>query len=359
MTERQNHVRNLWQFAAASKIVIGGLSVLLLGGVLGWSALLGHAHQVSAMTADCNDNAVIRCGFSDSSASSAVTAFTAAYKANKSGDLDNIYANYGFTSGDLSKLQANAKLGYVTKSGDVVLNGKVIATGSTSIGRQDISGSSTKTINGKKYFERPTSVSFTTDKIPALIMMNGSKIDFIVLASCGNPVKATPKPTTTPKPTPKPSPTPVASAMCSALHATLRTGTRDTYNYTVTNTLTGGAKALSYSFDFGDGTSPQVTLQGSTSHTYANAGNWKTRVTVQFSIASQNQVCEAETPVQAPPQATQASVTTPTTPAPAQQLPATGLENVAGGMFGTSALAGAGYYWRVSRKGLIARLLRR
>jgi LPXTG-motif cell wall-anchored protein len=39
-----------------------------------------------------------------------------------------------------------------------------------------------------------------------------------------------------------------------------------------------------------------------------------------------------------------------------KELPATGAETALGGLFGTSALAGAGYYYRNSRKNLISKM---
>ena len=86
-------------------------------------------------------------------------------------------------------------LGYVTKTGDVVVDGKVVATDAYSLGRLYRSGSTQKMIDGVKYYEGPTSVRFAATKLDAFVYRdaNGKFIGAILLI-CGNAIRATPVP---------------------------------------------------------------------------------------------------------------------------------------------------------------------
>jgi len=115
-------------------------------------------------------------------------------------------------------MPSTAVAGSVTKSGDVLVNGNIVATNALTAGRQSIPGSTTKTYNGTTFYERPPSVSFLVDSLSAFVVMTGNHFDFAILSSCGNPVVGV---ATTPLPTPTPTPTPVPTSP----------------NYTITKTV--------------------------------------------------------------------------------------------------------------------------
>ena len=106
-------------------------------------------------------------------------------------------------------MSKTAEVGSVTKSGEVILDGKVVATKAVTAGRLNISGSTKHTNNGTVYYTRPPSVSFLNNSLSAYVVMDNGKFKYAVLISCGNPVVGTPKVVTpTPTPTKKPTPTP-------------------------------------------------------------------------------------------------------------------------------------------------------
>lgn len=112
----------------------------------------------------------------------------------------------GFTVNQINS--ADTVMGQVGKDGRVTVNGKVVATGAESVGRQNLPGS-TKTGG---MWQRPTSVSFQSDSLPAFVYMPGGQFKWAIITSCGNmvfahpvavvpAVKPTPQVTTTPAPT--------------------------------------------------------------------------------------------------------------------------------------------------------------
>lgn len=248
----------------SGKVLLGGLFVLAIGGFLGYTTLISHADPANASSArDCDSNAIVKCGVS--SANDVIS------KVKGSNELQHIYSGYGLQSSDYSRFQKTAKLGYVTKSGNVVVGGKTVGTGSDTIGRQYISGSSKKTINGKTYYSRKTSVSFVSNSIPAYVMMNGDQVEFVVLTACGNPVHTHPK-----------GSKPIAK--CDLLQVAQTAGTLDTFEFTTKATASNGAKITKVTYTFGDNTA-SVTKNTPTekvTHKYAKPGNYTAKVTVYF-----------------------------------------------------------------------------
>ena len=266
--------------SAVAAVVIASASI--------WGAMVIPTKIAEAkMARDCDNNAIMECG--------AVNAaeFVKKLKANKTGDLDNIYAAYGFNSADYARFEKTAKMGSVTKDGKVILDGKVVADSAESIGRQNMSGSHTKTINGKKYYERSTKVSFASSSIPAMIMMNGDQVEFVALTSCGNPVKNHPKG--------KP---PVYQ--CEMLNKEAVPGKDDTFAFSSKVVAQNGAKLSKVVYDFGDGqqvtkTNPAEKIQ----HTY-KPGKYTAKVTAYFTVNGETKThtrteCTKPVEVKAPP----------------------------------------------------------
>jgi hypothetical protein len=174
--------------------------LILIGLILFGSGVLvsGISSAMSVTTSqDCDDNAMIRCGASSSSEMSD--------KIQASG-MEPVFARFGISGTDVANLDSNAVPGVVTRSGDVILTGQsdcqqfkqrsdgscIVATGAMTAGRQNIAGSTMQSSGGITFFERPPSVSFASSQLPAFVVMNNSRFDFAIIASCGNPVKATP-----------------------------------------------------------------------------------------------------------------------------------------------------------------------
>jgi hypothetical protein len=152
---------------------------------------------------DCDANAVIRCG--------AMTPAELAQKTHNNDSIADIYSYFGISSADVANMDQTAVAGTVTNTGLVRVDGKTVATDAVTAGRQNISGSTQVTRGGTTFFVRPTNVSFVSASLSAFVVMQDGKFSFAILASCGNPVKATPlKPVAKPAAAPTVKPTPTA-----------------------------------------------------------------------------------------------------------------------------------------------------
>lgn len=105
---------------------------------------------------------------------------------NSAASLKSIYGGFGITPENMK----NTVAGTVTKSGNVVVNGKVVASNVWTSGRQPI-GNSTA-MNG--VYLRPPAVSFLSESLPAFVNMEGGAFKYAVVKSCGNPVYSQAKP---------------------------------------------------------------------------------------------------------------------------------------------------------------------
>jgi len=98
-------------------------------------------------------------------------------------DLKKIFDTLGIYEPDLK----TAKDGVVTKSGEVLVNNKVVATNVYSGGRSYMAGS-TKDPDLPLYWRHP-SVSFASSSIPAFVYFGPSgEFVYAIIKSCGNPV---------------------------------------------------------------------------------------------------------------------------------------------------------------------------
>jgi hypothetical protein len=166
---------------------------------------------------DCDSNAVINCGLTDTSDASS------AYQ--RSG-VSDIYADFGISSQDMSSLSDTAVSGVVTNNNNVWIHRSsglcpdvdastlsshnqqavkdnpnlcLVATNAMTAGRQNISGSTKMANGGTVYYMRPPSVSFRSSSLPAFVVMDNDRFTFAIIASCGNPVKAAPVTAVKPK----------------------------------------------------------------------------------------------------------------------------------------------------------------
>ena len=104
----------------------------------------------------------------------------------------HIYNYFGISRDDINTLGSNALRGTVTKSGKVIVHGKVVATHAYSAGCGYLHGSTKVNDGYMTFYTRPTSVSFAKTSLSAMVVMKNNTFDYAILSSCGNPVKATP-----------------------------------------------------------------------------------------------------------------------------------------------------------------------
>lgn len=112
---------------------------------------------------------------------------------NSAASIDHIYNYFHISSSDINNLSNTAVAGSVTKAGNVYVGNRLVATNAMTAGREYISGGSTRVNNaGTVFYARRPSVSFTSDRLTAYVVMKGGQFDFAILSSCGNPVTASP-----------------------------------------------------------------------------------------------------------------------------------------------------------------------
>lgn len=252
---RGEEMKKLYVFAAA--IVAMGAIVV--------ANLSGTNTQAIRDARDCNNNSIVYCG------ALSQAEWLKNYDANKSKDLKAIYDHYGISRDDMTGKTSQVKIGKVYKDGRVVVDGKTVATGAHSVGRNYAKNSKKVTINGKTYYERTDASGFGHDYIDAFVLMRNGEFYRAILTSCSNPVVAVP----TPKPKPEPS--------CACESVTAEKKTRDTYKFTAAAKAENGAKIVKYTFDFGDG-KKESTTSTTIEHTYEKPGNYKITLTVDVMI---------------------------------------------------------------------------
>ncbi|HSX00310.1 MAG TPA: hypothetical protein VLH38_04705 [Patescibacteria group bacterium] len=179
-----------------------------------------HATSVSG-SRDCTANSVIECG--------ALSTIELQQKYGQSGVAD-IFAAFGISGQDITNLTTTAVAGHVLKNGQVQVNGRTVATGAITAGRQNIPGSTRAIHGGVAFYERSPDVSFRSDSLSAFVAMRDGEFQFAILGTCGNPVMATPVPqakathlqpptpqaTTTPAPIVRQIPTATSSTVTQA-----------------------------------------------------------------------------------------------------------------------------------------------
>jgi uncharacterized repeat protein (TIGR01451 family) len=168
---------------------------LLVAASVAAIAGIGIAHVATAQadvtfpasTADCDANAVVRCGVTS----------TAAIKSHFASDasVQHIYAGFGIDSSDINAIGTTAVAGYVTDGNLVYINGNTnpIATAAVTAGRENIGTGTKVVIDGTTFYKRAPSESFKSKSIPAFVVMKDGVFQYAIISTCANPVNATAK----------------------------------------------------------------------------------------------------------------------------------------------------------------------
>jgi hypothetical protein len=189
-------------------------------------------HSTAALTIesarDCNANSILDCG--------AATPAEVKQKYNNDSQAQSVYHYFGITHIDIDNLHSQAVEGRVTKGGRVLVNDREVATNASTAGYYDMGSSKKVTANGTTFYVRAPSESFQSDSLPAFVMMKDGQFDFAIIASCGNPVIATP---TKPKQAPAAAP-----SVQPVVPTTPTTSTPPAQTVVVTNTVPVVAPAV-------------------------------------------------------------------------------------------------------------------
>lgn len=151
----------------------------------------------AADTPNCDSNAVVWGGASSTCSAGNYTKATLIARIqggdghNSAANIQGIYNGFlGTTTSQLVDDINNAQVGTVTKSGDVIVGGKTVASNVWTAGRINFGNS----VPMHGVFMRPPSVSFLSDQLSAFVIMNGNTFVGAIIQSCGNPVFTINKP---------------------------------------------------------------------------------------------------------------------------------------------------------------------
>ncbi len=217
-TGLKHHAKRI--ISLTPKFVHGMIAGAFAGVVVVFS--LGVTHPAAALNItsqrDCDDYAVMYCG--------ALTTLEVQKRYSNEG-VDDIYAHFGITGSDIDDIATTAVAGIVHDDGTVSVGQTTVATNAVTAARKNINGSATVTSGSTTFYVRPIKVSFSQKAAPAYVVMKDGVFKFAIVASCGNPIIATPVPPvpTPPAPTtPTPTPQPPVAQPASSVTALPNTG---------------------------------------------------------------------------------------------------------------------------------------
>lgn len=250
---------NFFRYLFSPKMLAPALAVTVVG-LLGYTVF----SQAPANAANCSNNDVVRCGYSNPA--------DLANKTAGNGELQKLY-NHDFTPGygigDLNNWKANAKHATAYKDGRIVLDdGTVVGTNAQSLGRERITGNRFDiNIGGKVYHHGPNRENFASGSLSAYVLLNKDdhSLQFAALTACGNPTWAS-------------SP----AYKCQMLNREKVNDTTYNFSTSVVNRDAGLTKLV---YDFGDGKTHTVTSNfgQKVSHTYG-PGKYTAKVTAYFNV---------------------------------------------------------------------------
>lgn len=266
-------------------------------------------HKTVAAQGACKTDYVIYCGLS--STNQLVSDYLHGDGHFSAASIQNIYGAFNINASDISTMPKDAVNGVVTKSGEVLVNGKVVAKDAYTAGREYIPGSIKRDFNGTTYYTRTPSVSFLQNQLSAYVVMSNGKFQYAILVSCGNPIEAHP---VVPPPAPAVKPAPTPTGKCLSLSAT-KTSSALAVKTKVYYEVSGGAALQSVHYSWGD-SATTVTTNVTALHVYKNYGTYNIKAVLYFTPQGKVQpsTCTASITYQkpAPP---------PSKPAPQQLTP--------------------------------------
>jgi uncharacterized repeat protein (TIGR01451 family) len=198
------------------------IKLIVAGAIIAVASLVGAISLSATANAEgreCGDNAIIRCGAMSASE------LKSEYAKNERG-LKKIYSYYNIDASDIAS-STSAKTGTVHTNGEVIVDGKVVATNAYTVGRSGSLGGSKVDANGWSVYQGADRLKST---LSAYVFFNADgSFKSAVIKVCGNPVKATPKPVSKPGIS-------LTKTVNGGEHATVPVGQTFMYEIVVTNT---------------------------------------------------------------------------------------------------------------------------
>ncbi len=274
----------------AKQIVVAGAFVLALSGAVGLGLVVKQQSSVGASgSRDCSRNSIDYVNMHGGCGATTPGEWIADLRSNQPGDLQSSAAAFGTSTGDYTRFANTARSGMTYKDGRVVVDGQVVMTNAWSVGRYQ----KPKAWKSHGYWANFNRDVFLSNAIPVMVMFDSNGVaESVVMKPCGNLMWGT-------KVTP--------SYDCKVLNASAVPGTTDTYDFSSVTVASNNASIVKLVYEFGDGTSATTTSQTAVvRHTYAQPGNYITRVRVFVKLPGQ-QVrdfvavnCEKQITVEAP-----------------------------------------------------------
>lgn len=248
------------------------LAAIIFSGVALAFAVTNTQTVSAAAIQDCSTNSIIKCGISSP------TNLITKIKAGKPADLDNIYKHFNIPTTSYDQFAKEAVLGTAYKNGNIVVDGKIVATDAWSIGRESKSYSESYKIDGETYYASDAKDVFNIESMPVYVWFNSvGQVTAAILQPCGNPMGGN---VINPE------------YSCKALTATAVSGKKNTYNFTTNAPATKGATVSKVVYDFGDGFPPVTKTKPSdvALHIYSKPGTYTAKVTVYVKLPGGKEV---------------------------------------------------------------------
>ena len=232
----------------------------------------GVLQQQSAQAAvDCDDNAVIKCGYTD------LANLGSKIASDPHHDVATLYGHWGYTN--FSTFQANAKHVTIYKSSGQIKtdDGTIVATDAQSLGRKQITGNNhSLKVGSTTYYYGPVQGNFGSSSLDGYAQFNPDdhSMLFASMKACGNPSWGN-------------SPGYKCQMLTKTQHSQ---NDNTTFDFVATPFVKNGAVVSKIVYDYGDGSNAVVTSNfgQKVMHKYA-PGEWTARATVYFSVNGKEQ----------------------------------------------------------------------
>lgn len=249
------------------QLVVAGAFVVALGAAVGLGFATKQKTSAATFNRDCSANAIDNANINGGCGAATPAELVADIKSNQPGDLQRIYGDFGLKSSDYDRFVREAKEGYATKDGRIVVDGRTVATDAWSVGRTKKANS--WNVNGV-WADKAQNVNHSSDQIPVMVLFDENGVmQFAAMHACGNPNGGNP----------------VKPAFdCKALTKTPVQGEKDTYTFTTDAPASNGASVAKVVYNFGDGTTETKTDLTPVKHKFTKPGNYTVSVSVTFNL---------------------------------------------------------------------------
>jgi hypothetical protein len=146
-------------------LMIATAFVASLGVAVGLGLATKQNTSAATFTRDCSANAINNKNLNGGCGAATPAELVADIRNNQPGDLQSLYASFGLPATDYDRFVNEAKEGYATKDGRIVVDGRTVATNAWSVGRSKKANS--WAVNGV-WADKAQDVNHSSDQIPVM-----------------------------------------------------------------------------------------------------------------------------------------------------------------------------------------------